>query len=309
MNNLPQAANPLEIGRQEADRARVGRRLRRWLGLGLALGGLLLVYLYLYTPLLVTALFSFNASSVQTLPLTGLTLDWYRDLFANEQMKAAFIFSLQVALTATFVSSVAAMGFAMIQVRMKFTGKRFLDLLLASPMVTPGMVLGISLLVVFRTGQIPTGFFTLVVGHCAFLTPLISFVVQQRLKTLDPSLEHASMDLGAGTLRTFWHVTLPGVRTSLVAGALLGFTLSMDEIAVSFFLAGTQPTLPVHVWSLVRFGFTPEVNAVFTLIGGASLTLIFTAAAVLWFGGRGNRQPRGTEGDDTAEYAAHPPQS
>jgi len=143
------------------------------------------------------------------------------------------------------------------------------------------MVLGISLLVVFNFAQIPTGFTTLVIGHAAFITPLVMFVLQQRLKTMDPSIEHASMDLGAGRIKTFWHVTLPGVRVSLLAACLLGFTLSMDEIAVSFFLAGTQPTLPVYVWGLLRFGFTPEVNAVFTLIGAFSLLLIGGAIVML----------------------------
>jgi ABC-type spermidine/putrescine transport system permease subunit II len=151
------------------------------------------------------------------------------------------------------------------------------------------MVLGISLLVVFNTASINTGFSTIVVGHAAFITPLIAFLVQQRLKVADPSLEQASMDCGAGPIRTFWHVTLPGVRVALIAGALLGFTLSMDEIAVTFFLAGTDPTLPVYVWGLVRFGFTPEVNAAFTLIAGGSLTLIGISAVLLWFTARRNR--------------------
>ncbi|HYS70155.1 MAG TPA: ABC transporter permease subunit, partial [Gemmatimonadaceae bacterium] len=103
----------------------------------------------------------------------------------------------------------------------------------------------------------------------------------QRLRTSDPSLEQASMDSGAGPLRTFWHVTLPGIRVPLIAACLLGFTLSMDEITVTFFLAGIQGTLPVYVWGLLRFGFTPEVNAAFTIIGGGSLLLIVIATALL----------------------------
>jgi len=117
------------------------------------------------------------------------------------------------------------------------------------------------------------------------------FILLQRLKTADPSLEQASMDCGAGSIRTFWHVTLPGLRVPLVAGCLLGFTLSMDEIAVTFFLAGTEPTLPVYVWGLLRFGFTPEVNAAFTLIAGGSLLLIGIAGLLLFFSGRRHRLP------------------
>lgn len=256
--------------------------------LGVALGFLAVfcAYVFLYAPLLVTALFSLNDSTVQTLPISSLTLHWYRALFNDQQMLSAIVYSLQVAVVAVTIASIAGLGFALVQIRMSFRGKRILDLLLASPMVTPGMVLGISLLVVFNYNKIPTGFWTIVVGHAAFITPLVSFLVQQRLKVADPSLEQASMDCGAGRLQTFWHVTLPGVRVPLVAAALLGFTLSMDEIAVTFFLAGTRPTLPVYVWGLLRFGFTPEVNAAFTLIGGGSLTCIGAAAGLLWWTNR-----------------------
>jgi len=143
------------------------------------------------------------------------------------------------------------------------------------------MVLGISLLVVFHSVSVAPGFLTIVVGHASFVTPLVTFIVLQRLRTSDPSLEQASMDSGAGPLRTFWHVTLPGIRVPLIAACLLGFTLSMDEITVTFFLAGIQGTLPVYVWGLLRFGFTPEVNAAFTIIGGGSLLLIVIATALL----------------------------
>jgi ABC-type spermidine/putrescine transport system permease subunit II len=231
--------------------------------------------------LITTALFSFNDSSVQTWPMQGFTTQWYHNLFSDQAMITALFYSLRVACVAVGISAAAGLTFALIAQRVQFSGKRALDAILAIPLVAPGMVLGISLLVVFNFAAISTGFFTIVVGHAAFITPLVMFVLQQRLKTMDPSIEHASMDLGAGRIKTFWHVTLPGVRVSLLAACLLGFTLSMDEIAVSFFLAGTQPTLPVYVWGLLRFGFTPEVNAVFTLIGAFSLLLIGGAVVML----------------------------
>jgi ABC-type spermidine/putrescine transport system permease subunit II len=239
------------------------------------------VFAFLYAPLITTALFSFNGSQVQTWPMDGFTLQWYGDLLSDGAMITAVLYSLRVALVAVLVSAVAGFTFALIAQRLQFSGKKVLDAVLAIPLVAPGMVLGISLLVVFNLAEIPTGFITIVIGHAAFITPLVMFVLQQRLKTMDPSIEHASMDLGAGRIKTFWHVTLPGVRVSLLAACLLGFTLSMDEIAVSFFLAGTQPTLPVYVWGLLRFGFTPEVNAVFTLIGAFSLLLIGGAVVLL----------------------------
>jgi len=259
------------------------RRSRAKVPPGLILGLVFLaaVFAFLYAPLITTALFSFNSSNVQTWPMQGFTTQWYVDLFNDDAMITALLYSLKVALAAVAISAVAGLTFSLIAQRVQFSGKKALDAILAIPLVAPGMVLGISLLVVFNFAKVSTGFLTLVIGHAAFITPLVMFVLQQRLKTMDPSIEHASMDLGAGRIKTFWHVTLPGVRTSLLAACLLGFTLSMDEIAVSFFLAGTEPTLPVYVWGLLRFGFTPEVNAVFTLIGAFSLLLIGGAMVML----------------------------
>jgi ABC-type spermidine/putrescine transport system permease subunit II len=250
---------------------------------GMALGLLFLVgvFSFLYAPLLATAVFSFSGDVVQTWPMRGFTLQWYRDLFNDQAMINALLYSLRVAVVAVMVSAVAGLTFALIAQRLQFAGKRALDAVLAIPLVAPGMVLGISLLVVFNLVDLPNGFATIVIGHSAFITPLVMFVLQQRLKVMDPTIEHASMDLGAGRIKTFWHVTLPGVRVPLLAACLLGFTLSMDEIAVSFFLAGTESTLPVYVWGLLRFGFTPEVNAVFTLIGGFSLLMVGGAMLML----------------------------
>jgi ABC-type spermidine/putrescine transport system permease subunit II len=240
-----------------------------------------LVYLFLYAPPIVTAIFSFNSSSIQTLPFAHVTLRWYRALLDDPQMQAAIFYSLKVAFTAVGISALFGTGFALLIHRLRFPGRNAFQALLASPLVTPGMVLGISFVVLFRYISMPLGFFTIVVGHAAFVTPLITFIVLQRLRTSDPTLEQASMDCGAGQLRTFWHVTLPGIRVALIAACLLGFTLSMDEITVTFFLAGIQGTLPVYVWGLLRFGFTPEVNAAFTIIGGGSLLLIIIATAML----------------------------
>lgn len=242
---------------------------------------LALLFLFLYSPLLVTVLYSFNSSKVQTFPMAGFSTEWYTALFSDPQMLGAIAYSFQVALTSVAVSAIAGLAFAMILNRARFRGIGSLDLMIASPLVTPGMVLGISFLIVFSVMRVNTGFWTIVIGHAAFITPLIVYILQQRLKTLDPSLEQASMDLGAGPIRTFWHVVLPGVRVALVAGCLIGFTMSMDEIAVTFFLAGTKPTLPVYVWGLVRFGFTPEVNAAFALIGGVTLVLIGIAGLLI----------------------------
>jgi len=257
--------------------ARVLRTLG-WILVGIAV---FCVYLFLYAPPIVTAVFSFNSSSVQTLPFAHATFGWYHALFNDPQMQTAIFYSLKVAFTVVFIGAVFGTGFALLIDRVAFRGKSVFQALLAGPLVTPGMVLGISLLVLFHSLAVSPGFLTIVVGHATFVTPLVTFIVLQRLRTADPTLEQASMDSGAGPLRTFWHVTLPGIRVALIAACLLGFTLSMDEITVTFFLAGIQGTLPVYVWGLLRFGFTPEVNAAFTIIGGGSLLLIIVATALL----------------------------
>jgi spermidine/putrescine transport system permease protein len=251
----------------------------------------LIVYVFLYSPMIITALFSVNDSRIQTLPYEGFTTKWYSELFADEKMVNAIMYSLRVAFVAVLVSACAAIILALIVHRMRVRGGALIQALLASPLVAPGMVLGISFLVIFHSAKVEPGFLTIIAGHISFITPLIMFILLNRLKTSDPSLEQASMDCGAGSLRTFWHVTLPGLRVALLAGCLLGFTLSMDEIAVTFFLAGTEPTLPVYVWGLLRFGFTPEVNAAFTLIAGGSLLLIGVAGVLLFFSGRRHRLP------------------
>lgn len=275
MSSATVTATIAETGPSVARRV-AGFLVKVLIGLGVAS-----VYLFLYAPPIVTAIFSFNSSSIQTLPFAHATLGWYRALLNDPQMQAAIFYSLKIALTAVGVAAVFGVAFALIVHRVKFPGRNVFQALLASPLVTPGMVLGISLLVVFHSVSVAPGFLTIVVGHASFVTPLVTFIVLQRLRTSDPSLEQASMDSGAGPLRTFWHVTLPGIRVPLIAACLLGFTLSMDEITVTFFLAGIQGTLPVYVWGLLRFGFTPEVNAAFTIIGGGSLLLIVVATALL----------------------------
>jgi ABC-type spermidine/putrescine transport system permease subunit II len=271
------SSRDVAVARSDTRIARVAR-VAAWTVVGVAV---FCVYLFLYAPPIITAIFSFNSSSVQTLPFAHATFGWYRALFNDSQMQAAIFYSLKVAFTVVLVAAVFGTGFALLVQRVSFPGRNVFQALLASPLVTPGMVLGISLLVVFHSASVAPGFLTIVAGHVSFVTPLVTFIVLQRLRTLDPTLEQASMDSGAGPLRTFWHITLPGIRVALIAACLLGFTLSMDEITVTFFLAGIQGTLPVYVWGLLRFGFTPEVNAAFTIIGGGSLLLIIVATALL----------------------------
>jgi ABC-type spermidine/putrescine transport system permease subunit II len=238
------------------------------------------VYAFLYAPILVMAAFSFNDGRALTLPFAGFSTRWYEALAEDNQMQDALLYSLRVAVVAVALSCAFGLCFALLFRRRGFRGVGVAKALVVVPLALPGVMLGISLLVLFRNLDIANGFFTIVAGHVAFITPIVTFIVLQRLESMDSTLEDASNDLGGGPLQTFWHVTLPASRLALTAAALLGFTISFDEVTVSLFLAGTDATLPVHVWGLLRFGFTPEVNAVFTVIAVVSIVLIGAAAAL-----------------------------
>jgi spermidine/putrescine transport system permease protein len=254
-----------------------------------AIGFAVLVYVFLYAPVLVMALFSFNSGSVQSLPLKGFTFDWYDRLFSDAEMIDALFYSAKVSIGAVLVAIVAGTAFAILFTHVRFPGMRLLQALIALPFITPGMVLGVSLLLAYQEVGIETGYLAIVVAHVAFITPIIMFVVAQRLATLDPALAQASMDLGAGRLRTFVEVTLPSIRTSLIAGALLAFTVSFDEVVVTFFVAGSEQTLPVHIWTLLRFGFSPSVNAILTIITVVSVAIVVISTVVLARGQRARR--------------------
>lgn len=247
----------------------------------LMVGAIVLVYFFLYAPIAVMGMFSFNNSQVQTLPLRGFTTKWYHAIVSDPTMQGAIRFSLQVSFTAVFLSLVFGTMFALIVTRVRFPGLRILQALIVVPVVLPGMVLGVSLLLAYRLIGVNPGPLTVVTAHTIFLTPIVMFIIAGRLRTLDPSLEQASMDLGANRSKTFVNVTLPAIRISLVASALLCFTISFDEVAVTFFVTGFKQTLPVYIWSLLRFGFTPEVNAVLAIIATVSLVSVITAATLL----------------------------
>jgi spermidine/putrescine transport system permease protein len=240
-----------------------------------------LPYLFLYAPLLVTLVFSLNDSRVQTFPLSGFTFRWYQELLSNIALITALKRTLLVAGTCVGLGVIFGVLFAMIiAYRM---GKRaaLLELALAVPVAIPGIVLGISMALVAQFVGLPQGLGRVILGHLSFVMPVIMLIVLSRLRRLDPSFVEASLDLGATRLQTFRNVLLPMIRSAIIGGALLGFTLSVDEVIVTLFLTGTQPTLPVYVWNQMRFGFTPSINAVFTLIGSISVLLVLTGVWII----------------------------
>ena len=251
------------------------------------------MFVFLYSPLMVIAVFSFNSSQVQTVPLADFTLTWYQQLAANAPLLGALANSLRVSVAAVAVSVVMGTLLAL-SLWGKFRGSSALRALIALPMLLPGMVLGLSLQLTFRMIGLEPSLVTLVAAHTVFITPVVLFLVGQRLSTLDPSLVQAASDLGATPVRGFFTVVFPQLRTPILAAALLGFTLSFDELAVSFFVSGFEQTLPVYVWSLMRLGFDPQVNAVFTLLAVLSVASVLVAFTLMK--GRGKGRPGGTGG-------------
>lgn len=241
-----------------------------------------LPYVFLYAPLGVIALLSFNDSTVQALPLSGWTLHWYSDLARDPGLLAALARSLTIALLVLFVAIVGGTGFAILFAFGRLRAAKLTETLLLLPVAMPGVVLGIMLVLTFRLLAIPQGIASVVLGHSTFVLPVVMMIVLNRLRRLDPALKEASTDLGATPLKTFWFVLLPLLRGAIVGGAMLGFTLSFDEVIVTAFLTGIQPTLPVWVWNQMRFGFTPSVNAIFVCIGLATITLVVVSRKLIF---------------------------
>lgn len=236
-----------------------------------------LPYVFLYLPLTLIVVFSLNDGRVQAFPLTGFTLQWYRELLSNDQLIAAFGRTLQVSATVLVVSAAMGTIFSIILAYGKLRGTRSIEILLAIPIAIPGVVLGITMVLACQLLHVPVGIPRIVVAHCTFVMPIIMMIVLNRLRRLDPSLVEAAMDCGASKFKAFLYVLLPLIRSAILGGALLGFTVSADEVVVTSFLAGADPTLPVWVWNQMRFGFTPTVNAIFSCIGISTLVLLFIA--------------------------------
>jgi ABC-type spermidine/putrescine transport system permease subunit II len=239
------------------------------------------VYVFLYAPLLIIAIFSLNDSLVQSMPLSGFTTKWYAAIAQDGLLRNSITYGLTIALLVVFFSSIIGTYFA---VAINSATGRAPQILLATvviPAIVPGVVLGLSLAITFRIIGFNPGLLNIVIGHLTFTVPVVTLIVLNRLRTLDPSLTQASMDLGANRWRTFWYVTFPLIRTAILAAALLTATLSFDEVVVTFFLAGTDQTLPLYIWSQTRFGFTPSINAIVTLIGLISIVLIVFATRTI----------------------------
>jgi spermidine/putrescine transport system permease protein len=244
-----------------------------------AFSGLVLIFLYL--PVVVLIVFSFNDNVVTTLPLRGFTLEWYRKLFANSDMLAAIGNSFYVASIATALTLLIGVPAAFALDRAVFPGKSAFRRIVVLPLALPGIITGISMLNLFRVLGFNLSLETVILGHATALIAIVLTQVYARLQRFNRRLEEASDDLGARPWQTLLFVTLPNIRSAIVGSALLAFTLSFDEIPVTFFLTGRDNTLPMYIYSTLRRGITPEINAIGSIIIVASLGLILLSAWLL----------------------------
>jgi spermidine/putrescine transport system permease protein len=235
----------------------------------------ILAYAFLYLPLLIVVAYSFNNSRLNA-EWVGFTLDWYRTLFQDEQMLKAAGNSLVIGLVASFVSTVLGTmaGVAMHRYRL-----RVLPILVVAPIAIPEILMGVSLLIFFVLLNFTLGLLSVALAHIAFCIGFVAIVVRARLAGMDETLTEAARDCGASALDAFRYVTLPLIMPGVIAGALMAFTLSIDDFVITFFTAGAGTiTLPLQIYSMIKIAVTPEVNAVSTLLMLVSLLLIVVAA-------------------------------
>jgi len=241
----------------------------------LILGG---VFAFLYIPISVLVALSFNAGGMPT-AWTGFSVQWYGALFANADILAAAWNTLKVALISTLLATLLGTALA-IGVEMRRRKGRAIEALIFAPMIIPDIVLAIALLSFFSLLKFPMGLHTVIMAHVVFNLAFVCAVVRARLKSFDWSLVEASADLGAAAHVTYRRVVLPVLAPAIIAGALLAFTLSVDEFIIAFFTSGAgraSITLPMQIFAMIRFGVTPEINALATLVLGVSVTALALA--------------------------------
>lgn len=239
-----------------------------------------LVYLFLYAPILVLMFFSFN-STRSTQVWTGFSLEWYGELLRDQSVHDAFRTSLIVGVTATAIATVIGTLTALALSRHRFRGQTVADSAIYAATVMPEIVVGVSLLVFFVAIQFALGITTIIIAHVAFTISFVTIVVRARLAGMDPSMEEAAQDLGASPVQTFLRVTLPLILPGVMAGALLAFTLSFDDFVITFFVSGVgSSTLPLKIYSMIKFGVSPVINALSTVVLVATMFLIFGGSRI-----------------------------
>jgi len=262
------------------------RRRGRWLSRLLSLHGVL-GYIFLYLPIVVLVIFSFNASR-HSVAWRGFTLKWYAELFSDQQVGASLVKSLIVATSSAVVSTILGTMVALGMERYEFPGKLPFDALLYLPIIIPDIAMAVMLLLFFVMSKIQLGLVTIVLAHVAFNISFVAVVVRARLAFFDISLEEAAQDLYANEWETLRRVTLPLIMPGVLAGGLLAFTLSIDDFVITFFTAGPgSTTLPLRIYGMVKLGVTPEINALSSMMLLASMALVVLSLLLRKEGGQG----------------------
>ncbi|MFI6480130.1 ABC transporter permease [Nonomuraea sp. NPDC050663] len=244
-----------------------------------------LTYVFLYLPIAVLVWMSFNSGDSPYV-FEGFSLKWYGEFLTNERIAEGLVNTLFVAVGSTVLATVLgtllAVGLA------RHTRSKVLDAVALMPAILPDLVLAIGLLAFYALVQVTLGLWSVMLSHAVFSMAFVAAVVRTRLTHADPSLEEASRDLGAGAVRTFVKITLPQLAPGIVAGALLAFTLSLDEFVIAFFTIGpTEQTLPIVIYSMLRFGVKPEANALATVLLLISFTAVIAGQRLTKIGERG----------------------
>ncbi|PIV32147.1 MAG: putrescine ABC transporter permease PotI [Lysobacterales bacterium CG02_land_8_20_14_3_00_62_12] len=250
-----------------------------WLVLGLG-------FFFLYAPILSLIIYSFNENRLVTV-WSGFSIKWYGELFRDQQMMKAAWISLQLAFYTAWASVVLGTMAAMVMTRFRsFRGKTLFGGLITAPLVMPEVITGLSMLLMFIALrgllgiELPLGMTTIWIAHVTFCMAFVAVVISSRLSELDKSLEEAAMDLGAGPVKVFFVITLPIITPALLSGWLLAFTLSLDDLVISSFVTGpSSTTLPMKVFSSVRMGVSPKINALATLL----IAVVSTVGVIGWY--------------------------
>ena len=233
-----------------------------------------LVFLFLYAPIIVLVVFSFEEGTFSTLPWSGFTFEWYAQMVNNGQVLSSTLNSLYVGGVVTVLGTVLGTLGAIALVRYDFTLKEGYRVLVIAPMTIPALILGVALLTWFNYVGLSTNLRTVMIGQLVFVTPFVLITVSSRLRGFDPDLEEAARDLGASRFQVYRRVTLPLLMPGIVSGALFAFTLSFDDFLIAFFTSGVKNTLPIFIWSKIQHGTNPVINAISTMVLLFSISLI-----------------------------------
>jgi len=245
-----------------------------------------LILLFLFIPIFLIFLYAFNTSNIQSWPIPGLTLKWFSSTFDDTDVRTSLSLSLQVGLIATALALVLGSLAAFAIHRMTWFGREAVSLMFILPLALPGIITGISLKAFFSFDGVPLSLLTIVVGHTTFCIVVVYNNVLARLRRTQGSLIEAAMDLGANGFQVFRDITLPLISTSVVAGAMLAFALSFDEVIVTTFTAGAQNTLPLWIFGAIRLGQRlPEVNVVVSFVILVTIIPVVIAARLTGGGG------------------------